>query len=171
MVVEGTPLKHRPMPGLRLQVFESLFGFQVPPSNLPDLVDYFNFYVEEIGLLDIGIGTQTRQAVRIAATTHEDILHVAKTIRDYADGTRQDLNRILQYKFTDKSEVEIDNAINLAIRLCLLVNVRDKNFSSLRSRTRCVVWTGDIPLKKFLDSLFPVARYTKLTAKESRLDP
>ena len=117
MVVEGTPLKHKPAPGLRLQIFEALFGPQVSPSSLPDLVDYFNFYVEEIGLLDIGIGTQTRQAARIAATTHEDIIYIAKTIRDHASGTRQDLNRILHYKFADKSEVEIDNTINLAIRL------------------------------------------------------
>ncbi|OQV09816.1 hypothetical protein CLAIMM_13899 [Cladophialophora immunda] len=159
------------MPGLKLQIFEALFGTQVSPSNLRYLGDYFAFYVEEIGLLGIGIGTQARQAARVAATTHEDIMQIARAIRVHADGTRQDLQRVLRGNFADKSENEIENAINLGIRLSLLVNVRDKSLSSLRSSTPCVVWAADVPLKQFLTSLFPVPRYTRLTAKESRLDP
>lgn len=140
-------------------------------GDLPEesLVQYFQYYEEELRLLRVGTSPSTWEAGHLAATEHEDIIEIVQLLQQ----NRTEMKRVVQDKlavrFPQANSACLERSIDLALRLWLLLNVRSLQFQSLRPLASCVQWQSATTLDAFVTNLFPSSRW-EVSAKESRLD-
>lgn len=138
-------------------------------GGLQAFEDYFRYYEEEIDLMQRGITPETDQLTGIAAKTHDDLITIARVLRESEFCMKgQVREKLREYDELGQGEDwSFDRAIDITMRLWLQINIREDD-SGLGGPT--VRWNETTTLKTFMASLFPVADW-ELGAKERRLDP
>jgi hypothetical protein len=157
-------------PQRKLQISQVFFGASLKAGYAGALLDYFQYFSEEIALLRFGTSPQAFQAANLAITTYEDVLTVAKIVQDNKDMVRRELRGRLRVTFPGADDVALGRSLDVVVRLWLMVNIKEFAFQSLRPQTRCIQWADNLTLQQCLQGCFPPPRW-KVTAKESRLDP
>lgn len=165
-----TALTAKPGHSTKLRIGQTFFGPACQVSSVGIFQDYFEYYVEELGLLSFGTSPQARLSANLAVRTHDDILLIVSILRNNLDSKRSDLRVLLQKDFNNCDDRALDRSVDLSIRLWLMINFQEKEYQGLRPLTPCISWGEGTTLRAFLESLFPRSRW-KITAKVSRLHP
>ncbi len=116
---------------------------------------YLQYYHERCLALKYSASAEADYMINI---THEHILAVVNSavsqMQEKKPCYRNHLRRLLLEKreFRHYSEQCIEQTINLALRLWLLLNVRDVLFAP---GTRAIQWNDDLPLQEFVAAQFP----------------
>lgn len=131
---------------------------------------YFQYYEAELKRLRIGIAPPLWLVSTLAAKTHKDILHIASTLSEHRCSTRPQIREKLHSRFQDSDDLALNRSVDLALRLWLMLNVRDRELSVQTLQKPSICWHDDSTLKDFVASQFPVSSWF-LEARESRLDP
>lgn len=131
---------------------------------------YFAYYNEELGLLCRGISEASWQINGLAVQNYEDLFHVVNLLRSSGDSRRPEIRQRMLLRFHSSDVVGINRSINLAIRLWLMINMQDREFSGLRHEATPVQWDDESTLSTFLQSLFPHSRW-QISAQSNRLGP
>ena len=84
---------------------------------------YFCYYETECRRLRLGISKEVWQSSTMAATTHEDILHIVRTLSLERDARRPDVRALLRLKFPNAQDLAINRSIDFALRVWLMLNV------------------------------------------------
>lgn len=153
-----------------LQIAQAFFGSTCCIAQVDALGRYFVYYNQELGLLRRGISEGSWQINNLAVKTSEDIFYVVDLLRSSGDSRRPEIRQRMLLKFQSSDEVGINRSINLAIRLWLMINTQDLEFSGLRHEATPVQWDDKSTLSAFLRSLFPHPRW-QISAQSSRLGP
>lgn len=169
----ATGLLARPTQSQQLQISRAFFDLEPRSDNLYFLKTYFNFYVEELELLQFGTSLSARQAADMAVKTHEDILYLVSSLSKLPNSTREQFRTHIRKEFPAATHRGLDRSIDLALRLCLMLNITQPQYQSLRHPTPCLVWGEGEPLQQRINNWFPGSRWVLMAmkAKESRLDP
>ena len=156
-------------PGSRLHTAQAFFG-PIPDVQVDALQNHFIYYHEELSLLRKGISPDSWQIHNLAIETCEDIYHVVTVLRENGELQRPELRQRLFLQFRSSNNVALNNAIDLAIRLWLMINTQESEFKGLRHEATSVQWDDESTLIAFLDSLFPCPLWAA-NSLTSRLDP
>ncbi|EXJ69220.1 uncharacterized protein A1O5_07256 [Cladophialophora psammophila CBS 110553] len=134
-------------------------------GGLEAFQDYFRYYEGEIAWLRGG----THQIAGIVTQSHEDVVTIAKLLRQHPDCEKSEIRQKLRavHHFGHAEDWVLNRSIDLSLRLWLQINVRDDESSTGVPQ---VHWDEDVVLADFLAGLFPVEDW-ELGAKERRLDP
>ena len=165
-----TTILSKPTPSLQLKICRTIFGLEPRSDNLHFFRTYFDYYVEELELLQFGASLSARQATELAVRTHEDILYLVSILTKVQASTRAQIRSQVRETFPRTSDVSLDRSINLALRLCLMLNITEPQYQSLRHPTACLVWGEGESLRQRVEQWFPRSRWD-MNPKESRLDP
>jgi len=133
--------------------------------------EYFEYYEAELRRLTLGISRQSWQLKTIAAKTHNDILHTVKILSEQMNSNRPSMRDSLRdscYKGAD--DVSINRTIDFALRLWLMLNVRDPCFELDTPDTPIIQWDEKSSLESFVSRQFPPTK-SPVYVRESRLDP
>jgi hypothetical protein len=131
---------------------------------------YFEYYERELKRLRIGIAPPLWIVSTLAAKSHEDVLHIARTLSTQKCSTRPVIRELLRLRFKYADDLAIDRSIDLTLRLWLMLNVRDPQLRVLDHQKPALHWQDDCSLEEFVTSQFPPSIWS-LEARESRLDP
>lgn len=63
------------------------------------LESYYEYYIEELELLQSGISEHTWQTAHLATRTYEEIFHVVDVLRSNGDSKRPDIRSLLRDRF------------------------------------------------------------------------
>jgi hypothetical protein len=132
--------------------------------------EFFQYYNDEINWLKCGLTEESDQTIGLVAKTHDDILTIVEVLREKTTSKRHEIRVDLHQKLGGGDEHGLNRSIDTAIRLWLMVNVRESQFLDLGKRRPCFQWNDTSTLEQFLCSLFPTPRWN-LTPRESRLSP
>lgn len=154
----------------RLQVAQALFGPACCKAQVDALERYFLYYNEELGLLCRGISEASWQINSLAVKSYEDLFYVVELLRNSGQSRRPDIRQRMLLRFHLSDVLSLNRSINLAIRLWLMINMQDREFSGLRHEATPVQWEDESTLSAFLQSLFPHSRW-QISAQSNRLGP
>ena len=163
-------LSHKPGPELKLDILQVTFGRPFTSADVDYFGDYFIFYERELSTLGLGQWSQFHPSPHIAAATHSDLLRVLRVLQANASSTKGTIRRELGAELAVDAEDKLDRTLELALRLWLMINVRDETRRLHTLRTPVVVWKDDWNLNSLLKETFPISDWA-LGAKESRLHP
>ena len=106
---------------------------------------------------------------QLAARSHEDkVLCVCKALANKKHLRRADIREILRTSSNEDEDRAIDRSMDLALRLWLMINVRDDELSINEPRKLSVQCADTETLQELLHRLFPTTE-TKLIIREARL--
>lgn len=157
-------------PGSRLEIGKALFSQDFREEQLNSFRAYFEYYIEELELLRTGIREESWQIRTIAATTYEDIFYVVGVLREHAESRRPEIRALLRSRLQDSDDYGLNQSINLALRLWLMINVQDPEFEGHRHGVSCCQWDDGSSLKNFLKRVFPQPQW-QINSRSSRLSP
>lgn len=162
----------RPTKETARAIIETFFG---DDQNIPELGhfdSYLDFYMKELSRLDFGARPRlTRDHVTVVRS-HGDIIHIAGILRANQSSTRPHIRSLLsspQGRFPSVASHEIDRAVDLTLRLWLMLNVRSPDPRLLTPQTPLLQWDDTTTLEQFVGKQFPKSS-SDLQAKASRLD-
>ena len=163
----STQVKLTDRPGQKSQIAKAVL--RSDPDN-DALESYFKYYTEELGLLRKSISAESWQTACLAVQKYEDIFLIIDILRDHPGLRRPEIRQYLSSKLPSSDASSVDRAINLAIRLWLMINVQEPEFEGLRYEATSIQWNNEQTLEVFIQSLFPHARW-HATAQSSRIGP
>ena len=134
------------------------------------LQQYFAYFDQELEMLRRGLYEQTWLIKCLVAKTYEDIFHIVDVLRKNGDSRRPEIRQHLLSRFGSADQLGINQSINLAIRLWLMVNIQEPEFAGLRHEATPIQWNDKSTLRSFFQSLFPHSHW-QVTAQSSRLGP
>ncbi len=128
---------------------------------------YFVYYEAELEILKFGLSPLLSPSSNIAATTHDDIVFIVRTLSNDKASTRPFFRNLIHQRWPDANDLALNRSIDLSIRLWLMLNVRE---GLLTPQTPTIQWDDRSTLRDFVVRQFPRAKWQP-TARESRLDP
>lgn len=171
MAASQTEIHVLPNDSIRLEIGKRFFGSRFNEKRgLKDFKQYFDHYDQEINHLRVAQSPELWQTTGLAATTHQQILSTVDLLRNNRNARRPQLRTSLEQIFPNAPITSLNRTIDVAIRLWLMVNLREEKFHDLGLHRPCRQWNDDDSLCDFLHSLFPETKW-QLTAKESRIGP
>jgi hypothetical protein len=135
------------------------------PSNR-----YFKYYEQELEMVQFGGITQMGPVTPLALKTHADILLVIRKIQTNGLLTKCKVRDKLRVHFPEAKDAELNASIDLALRLWLMLNVRDPRLKLQSPQTPIVSWGETLPFKNFIEQTFPRSKW-QIGVKDSRLHP
>ncbi|KAK0611960.1 hypothetical protein B0T14DRAFT_339016 [Immersiella caudata] len=149
------------------KIVNCFFGNFTSELGCANMETYSDYYVREIRRLQVGVAPGL---ARLAARTHEDLIHICEVLSKGRTRARQDIRKELLSYFATKDHLAVDRSIDLTLRLWLLLNVRDSQLSVLLPEQPPLLWEDSCSLETFIEAHFRRST-TKLGYRESRLDP
>jgi len=131
---------------------------------------YFKYYEQELEMVQFGSITQMAPVTSLAVKTHADILLVIREIQTNRLLAKCKLRDKLRSHFPEAKDTELNASIDLALRLWLMLNVRDPRLKLQSPQTPILVWDENLPFKDFIDHTFPRSKW-QIGVKDSRLHP
>jgi len=171
------PLSDPPNAAARLTIWESFFGPPPSPNNVVNPIsyeqlsaEYFqHLYNNELEKLMRGFKEQNWNLAHLSIKTHQDILNVVKVLKEKKTERKAQVLRDLKLKYTHTNDKQVEDSIDLAVRLRFMVNTGNPK-DDTGSQAELLKWKLNQTLENFLRSCFPRARW-KPEGKKSRLSP
>ena len=175
MTFQGTHICNDPKPQERERIIKTYFGLLCGQDGFKasDFDEYFTFYKDETALLLIGEGQYWANRWTFPIQTHHQAVEVVEILQmnvstPHHDEVRRQVRQKLSLPETSNFEAE-DQAINLALRLWLMINFRDPQHIGLGQGRPCIVWNS-CNLSTQVESLFQSST-TELSPSQTRLHP
>jgi len=164
-------LNQKPGDETKKKIGKAVFGATFVDSvGLQDLGEFFDYYEGQRKWLKTGKDSESHQTTGLTAQTHEDIITVIGFLRKDLAAQRESIRTSMLTQFRNAELVGLNRSIDIALRMWLMINVREEEFRDLGPGIPCVQWNDDASLANFVMGLFPISRF-HLSAKESRLSP
>ena len=106
----------------------------------------------------------------LAVKTHADILLVIREIQTNGLLAKCRVRDNLRVQFPEAEDAELNASIDLALRLWLMLNVRDPRLKLQSPQTPIMSWGDTLPFKNFMEQTFPISKW-QIGVKDSRLHP
>lgn len=164
-------LTKKPNEELKIRIGRVFFQSEFDKrGGLQGYREFFQYYDDEINWLRCGLTEESDQTIGLVAKTHDDILAIVEVLREKRASNRHEIRVDLRQKLGGGDQHGLNRSIDIAIRLWLMINVREAQFLDLGKRRPCFQWNDTSTLEEFFYSLFPMPRWN-LTPRESRLSP
>lgn len=121
MAALSDSLAEFPAPGTQVAIIEGFWKKKVPEVRLTNYASYFNHYHWETRKLRLGVESDKKG--QMAAKTHQDILLVVDALSERRQCRRSDVRDALENRLYDATTLAIDESIDQAIRMWLMLNV------------------------------------------------
>lgn len=131
---------------------------------------YFKYYVKELEMVQFPGIAQMAPLTPLAVKTHADILTVIREIQAGCLLAKCQLRDKLQVHFPEANDPKLDASIDLALRLWLMLNIRDPRLKLQTPRTPTLAWAETLPLRDFIDRAFPQSK-CQIGVRDSRIHP
>ena len=135
-----------PGPKTRLAIIERFWNKRVLNDRLDTYGAYFRYYELESKRLYLGVSKRDPDHGALAATTHEDITFVVTALSKGRNSRRREIRQTLQSRFPHSDDLAIDESINLALRLWLMLNVLDDHQNVHLKQTPAIQWNEQATL-------------------------
>ncbi|MCJ1455807.1 hypothetical protein MMC28_006163 [Mycoblastus sanguinarius] len=155
-----------PGPKTRLAIIERFWNKRVLNDRLDTYGAYFRYYELESKRLYLGVSKRDPDHGALAATTHEDITFVVTALSKGRNSRRREIRQTLQSRFPHSDDLAIDESINLALRLWLMLNVLDDHQNVHLKQTPAIQWNEQATLK--LDHDFTALNLVRYSGIEIR---
>lgn len=156
---------------IKYDIISTFFGLDrhQAQNRLGEYTDFFHSYSTKLRELRFRASGSTSLIIdQLAARSHEDILRICKALAHKKHLQRADIREILRTSFNEVEDRAVDRSIDLALRLWLMINVRDDELGINEPRKSSSEWADTETLQGLICRLFPTSE-TKLTVKEARL--
>lgn len=166
------PLSAGPRGQTKHNIVSAFFGPESDQaqSRQGEFTEFFQSYSAKLRQLRIGAISDSWEINKLAAQSHDDVLRICRLLADKKHLKRAEIRNILYASFSQAEEKAVDMSIDLAIRLWLMINVRDDELSVNEPSKSSAQWADQETLQDLTYRLFPVPK-TNLTIKEARLGP
>jgi hypothetical protein len=155
----------------RVELGQHLLKASFAHSDLWRFRNYFDYYESEMKALQWGKYPPTWPDPDLAATTHAELICIVNELQQNRGSTRPQIRNALKPSFPNSGAYSLNRAIDLAIRVWLMVNVREPVLECQNlPRTPMLQWDDSSTFQHFLDGLFPLSQW-HLEAKATRLHP
>ena len=160
-------LPAQPAEEIELAILKTFFPRAKFDSEVVSFRPFLEFYRKEIEALDFGVVPSGRVAI---IQSNDDIIYLVGVLHTNQDSTRLEIRQLLNghgCRFASISDHGVNLAIDLSLRLWLMVNVRSPESKSPTS-TYSIEWDDLTTLRNFIAKQFP-RRKMDLEPKHSRL--
>jgi hypothetical protein len=164
------PLLGRLAKDISLTILRTFFGDIVSSRNADFFNPYLDFYEEELRMLSFGLLPNQSRAVLAVVKSHNDVINLALTLHNHQDTTRSHLHDQLRGNFLGATDQGINEAIDLTLRLWLMLNVRPPALKLQTPKSPVLQWDEGTTLKCFVGQQFPKPSLD-VSTKDGRLDP
>ena len=131
---------------------------------------YLDFYRSEMKSLRFGFLTESHLLARMAARSHSDLRRIVETLSTYRNADLYTTRAAIQTLFPSHNDEAIGISINLAVRVWLTLNTRERTGSLMVGSALILSWENDpLSLVDFARCQFP-STIPPLPAPESWLD-
>lgn len=124
-------------------------------NRMANCKDYFEYYQLQTRRLGMPVSSKDLDVPAIAAATHEDILRIVEILRVAKCWRRSNVRDALKPYFLNHSDIAINEAIDLALRLWLMLNVLDDRQSIHLDQSPAIQWGEHCNLQEFISAQFP----------------
>ncbi|KAK5055303.1 hypothetical protein LTR84_013053 [Exophiala bonariae] len=167
----GSLLLTSPAEDVQLAILGVFFdnGNHVPDQE--SLKPFLEYYKKETAELDFGVQPRISENHMTVLRTHDDIIHTVNILKGNQDSTRLEIRKLLNRdacRFASTPDHEINLAIDLSLRLWLMLNVRCPETRFLTPSAQSIQWDDTTTLRQFIVAQFP-RRSLNLEPKQSRL--
>lgn len=132
---------------------------------------YLDFYRSEMRSLRFGLLEESHLLARMAAQSHSDLRRIVEILSDCRNEKLSTTRAAIQTVFPNHDGEAIGISINLAVRVWLTLNTRERSGSLMVGSAPILPWDDDsMRLVDFVDRQFPSTTPT-LPPPESWLDP
>jgi len=151
-----------------------LKGFFSDGQNCPDTRSFrafLNFYREEVRQFDFGVLPALLRDHGNVIRSHQDVIYIAEILRLNQDKTRADVRSLLnghQRHFESVQNDNINVAIDLTLRLWLMLNVRSPESKLVMPLNPSIQWNDTKTLREFVAQQFSKEKL-HLEPKDCRL--
>jgi hypothetical protein len=164
------PITQNPTIETKKFVIETIFESRSNTTRNGLFDRYFKYYVEELEMVQFRGITQMAPVTPLAVKTHADILVVIREIQTSCLLPKCKLRDKLRVHFPEAEDPELNASIDLALRLWLMLNIRDPRLKLQAPRTPILAWGETLPLRDFIDHTFPRSK-CQIGVRDSRLHP
>ncbi|MCJ1309291.1 hypothetical protein MMC25_002950 [Agyrium rufum] len=154
----------------KIAIVECFWRLTPSNENMARYDSFFDFYSEEILALSLAMFEKDRILPKMAAQTHEELRKIVKVLEESGDKKLSEVLAILQPTFPGWSLESITRSINLAVRLWLLINTRDKDDINPGDLIFFKWEQNAKTLREFVADQMPSVA-SQLPAVESTIDP
>lgn len=161
----------QPAEEVELVILRTFFGRRKSNFDLKHLKPFLDFYKKEIEELDFGVVPSVSNDHVTVIRSHDDIIHIVNILHTNQDNSRSEIRKLLNgdgCRFAATPHHDVNLAIDLSLRLWLMVNVRCPDSRFLTPSTSSVEWDDTTTLRQFIVKQFP-RRRLDLEPKHSRL--
>lgn len=176
MVTSDTHICKDPRPHEKQTIIKTFFGIEYDQvgTRAATFDEYFAFYRQETALLLIGAGSNWESCWTFPIRTHRQVCGVVEVLRRNTTSSdhnviREEVRGKLSLPQSGDFEIE-DLAINLALRLWLMINFREAEQIGLGTGRPCIEWSDGYSLCALIESLFEKST-TELSPVQKRLHP
>jgi hypothetical protein len=130
----------------QLVIIDRLWRKDIQDDDLKYYSAFLDYYTAQTKLLKKGILRSARLIDHIASKTHNDLLKMVEVLANNRDRSLATIRQLIQALFPRNapySELEIKHSIDLAVRIWLMLNVRDANFKLHTPNTPTIQWEGE----------------------------
>lgn len=147
-------LNARPDAQTEVRIWERFFGGNLPSAG--SRTTYFDFYHEELRKQPLGQRLGSQGLGQLTVNEHEALLNIADILQAKRSDTRQETHEAVQALMgIDSMPDAIDRAIDLTVRVCLLIDAKRNHDPPNILRVPHGQWKDSDSLVMFVDSLFP----------------
>ncbi|KAL8918359.1 MAG: hypothetical protein Q9208_007378 [Pyrenodesmia sp. 3 TL-2023] len=151
------PLTVLPEPKLQAVILHSFW--ELDPSSADDKLtqckDYFEYYHLQVRRLNMSVSSKDTIGSVTAAMTHEDVIAIVDALHHGCHRQKSDLRSVLKTRFPDRADGAINDAIDLALRLWLMLNVLDDRRNIYLDQNPAIQWGEEDTLQSFIGGQFP----------------
>ncbi|KAK8112657.1 hypothetical protein PG984_013183 [Apiospora sp. TS-2023a] len=157
------PVSHQ----VKCDISRNLFNAEYRSGQDPDWESYYAYFDRELRHLAIGVASCQPYNI---LQSHHDIIHVHKIIKSNKHNPKHEVRRLLRGYYAQAEDNLIESAIDLTVRLWLMVNVRSQTSLHRMPQKLSVAWDNSASLTDLVGSLFQPSRQP-LDPSRSRLVP
>ncbi|KAI4191030.1 MAG: hypothetical protein LQ346_004816 [Caloplaca aetnensis] len=116
--------------------------------------DYFEYYNLQARRLDLWISSKNANTATAVARSHGDVLKIVRTLQGASRWRRSEVRDDLKIHFPFCTDTAINDAIDLALRLWLMLNVLDDRQGIHLDQNRAIQWGEEATLQDFAQEQF-----------------
>jgi len=175
MATPHTKLNCAPSEELKAEIILRLWRRTKSETCIEDYVSYFQFYQKTCEALYLGIRSEVKSLV---TDSHEHLLAIVDVLWGYLDSNqhckRPPLRKNLKEHFNCSREsnisfgtdINLNNSINLALRLWLTIDIREDVFAPA---TPTIQWDDSSTLRDFIRQQFPGPRFSSVSTEKDKV--
>ena len=155
MGVVSDPLAVPPGPKVQAAIVYAFWDNKCVVEKLGDCDNYFQYYQMQTRRLGMSVSRKKSNTYTVATKTHEDLLYVVGALRKAKHWRRVEVRNAWSDRFSSHTDVAINEAIDLALRLWLMLNVLDDHQNTRLEQNPTIQLNEQLTLEDFIKSQLP----------------